>query len=352
MDPVRFGVIGCGVMGARHAAVAAEHDEFELVAVADIKPELVDKVAADTKPKRTYKDADALIADDEIEAVAIALPTGFRTAVALKAFAAGKHVILEKPIAMNAGEVEQLIEAAGDKLVGAVCSSRYWFFGCAQTATKLVADGTLGDLRVVHFRGMIKDGGPKPGPIPAWRVSHKLNGGGFWVNWACYDLNYVMGITGWQLKPKTVLAQTFPVAEHLPDRVAEGSDAEEHAIAFIRCENGTVLQLERGESLSIDVESTWQIIGSKASLRLDMLKGEDNKVYLDRTHADKALTTEVVWEGDHDHANTMIAPLLDFASGIRNGTQVATDLKRGLVMQKITDAIYKSAAEGRAVDIQ
>jgi predicted dehydrogenase len=351
MKPVRFGVIGCGVMGARHAAVAAERDEFELVAVADIKPELVEKVAADTKPKRTYASAEELLADDEIEAVAIALPTGFRTPIALKAFAAGKHAILEKPVAMNVGEVEQMIEAAGDKLVVAVCSSRYWFHDSSQLATKIVADGTLGDLRVVHFRGMLKDGGPKPHPIPAWRVSHKLNGGGFWVNWACYDLGYLMGITGWQLKPKTVLAQTFPVADHLPDRVAEGSDGEEHAIVLIRCENGTILQLERGESLSIDTESTWQIIGAKASLRLNMLELEDNKIFLDRTHPDKALTTEIVWEGKHDHAVTMSGPLLDFASGIRNGTQVAADLERSLVMQKITDAIYKSAAEGCAVEL-
>ncbi len=350
MEPVRIGVIGCGVMGVRHAAVVKEQDDMNLIAVADVREDVAQQVGEESDAKHVYTSAEEVIANKDIEAVVVAMPVNVRTPIALDAFAAGKHVLLEKPVAMNAGEVEQMIAARGD-LVAAVCSCRYRCFDSAKAATEVVARGELGDIRVLHFRGMLADGGPKTPPIPPWRVSRTLNGGGFWVNWACYDLDFLMGVTGWSLKPKLVLAQTWPVADDLPDRVAEGSDGEEHAIVLVHCEGGAVLSMERGESLPLDVESVWQVIGSKASLRLDMLELENNRVLLDRAHADGPVTTQVVWEGDNEHQTTMREPLIDFVRAIRSSDEPLTSLERGLVMQKITDAVYTSADEGRAVEI-
>jgi len=350
MQPVRIGVIGCGVMGDIHATQAAQQDEMTLTAVADVREDVAKAIGEKHGAQTVYTDVDALLPDKDIEAVTIALPAGIRGAIALRAFEAGKHVFLEKPVAMNVGEVEQMISVRGE-LVGAVASCRYRCFESAKVATDVVARGELGDIRIVHFRGMLQDGGPKSGPIPAWRVSRKLNGGGFWVNWACYDMDYLMGVTGWSLKPKLVLAQTWPISDYLPDRVAEGSDAEEHALALVHCEGGAVMSMERGESLAIDVPSTWNIIGSKAALRLDMFQAEGNQVLLDRSHPDGKPTTEVVWEGDNDQTAVHREPLVDYAMAIREGRDPLTSLERGLVLQKITDAIYQSADEGRAVEI-
>ena len=350
MQTVRVGVIGCGVQGMKHAKVAADEAGMQLAAVADLQSELAEKLGQEHGAQTIYDDSDKLLADDNVDAVAIALPTGVRTAVALKALKAGKHVLLEKPVAMNAEEVHQMIEARGDALTVGVCSSRYRFTSSAQAAKKIIDGGALGELRALHFRGMAPDKGPKS-KLPPWRVSRTLNGGGYWVNWACYDLDYLLGLTGWSLKPKHVLAQTFPIAEHLPRRVAEGSDAEEHALALVQCENGTALNLERGECVSIDCGSKWQIIGSKASLRLDMLGMEQNQVILDRTHPDEALSTEVAWEGDNDAWKVQSGPLIDLADAIREGRPPMTSLENALVMQQITDAIYESADEKKPVMI-
>lgn len=349
MNLVKIGVIGCGVMGKIHAEVAATSHGLQLFAVADVRREAAEQLAAQYNVQ-AYGSAKALLNDTALDVVVIALPTHLRTPIAFAALKAGKHVLLEKPVAMNVAQVKRLIAARGDRVV-AVCSSRYRFFDSARAAAAVIARGELGDIRVVHFRGMLKDNGPKNNP-PAWRVSRKLNGGGFWVNLACYDLDYMLGLTGWKLRPRVVLAQTWPVADHLPSRVAEGSDAEEHAIAFVRCDGGTVLNMERGESLSIDAESTWQIIGSKASLRLNMLKTEDNRVLLDRTEPASPLKTEIVWQGDLDNKSVHRGPLNDLAAAIRDNRPPMTSLENALVMQQITDALYASADKGKAITIR
>lgn len=350
MDPVRIGVVGCGVMGDIHASVFAAGDETSLAAVSDVREDVAKAIGEKHGAQHVYTDTDALLDNKDIEAVSIALPAGIRGGIALKAFEAGKHVMLEKPPAMNAGELEQMIALRGDR-VGAVASCRYRCTHSAKAATEVVARGALGDIRVVHFRGLLQDGGPKSGVIPPWRVNRKLNGGGFWVNWSSYDMDYLLGITGWTLKPRLVLAQTWPIGDDLPKRVAEGSDAEEHAIALVHCEGGAVLSMERGEAMPIDLPSTWNIIGSKAALRLDMLETNGNQVLLDRTHPDGKPTTEIVWEGDEEEFAKHREPMMDFARAIRTGSEPLTSLERGLVLQKITDALYLSADEGRAVEI-
>ena len=151
MEPVKVGVIGCGVIGSRHLSIASEASHIELVAAADlIEANRTNAVQRFNPPKMYSNDLD-LLNDDEIEAVVLAFPTQYRTEVALRAFERGKHVLIEKPIAMNAAEVEQLIAARGD-LISGCCSSRNRFSAAARLATQLIASGGLGDLRSVHCR--------------------------------------------------------------------------------------------------------------------------------------------------------------------------------------------------------
>ena len=94
-----------------------------------------------------------LLDDPEVEAVVLAFPTQYRTEVALRAFERGKHVLLEKPIAMNVDEVNQLIAARG-ALVSGCCSSRNRFNKAARLVTELITSGGLGELRTVHCRAL------------------------------------------------------------------------------------------------------------------------------------------------------------------------------------------------------
>ena len=220
MRPVRLGIIGCGVIGNHHVQNAAKSPQVELVAVADLIRERAHAAAAKAGISSCYYNDEDLLKDARVEAVVLAMPTGVRSPVAFKALRRGKHVLLEKPVANNAGEVKKMMALRGDRVVGC-CSSRYGFSGHSDAAVKCVESGALGKIRLVRIRAIHgAPAHPDPEP-PPWRESKALNGGGILVNWSCYDLDYVMRITGWRLQPKAVLARWWPVARQ--DEVVRGA---------------------------------------------------------------------------------------------------------------------------------
>jgi len=350
MKPINLGVIGCGVIGPTHIKAAGKSDLLNTIAVADSVEERARKVAQDFGIKKTYSSGEALIEDPEVEAVVLALPAGVRLGLALQAFSCGKHVLLEKPSAMNAAEIKQMMESRGE-LVCACCSSRYRFTESADFVTNFIASGALGKLRVVRCRATYAAGPPTVAPPPPWRVSKAMNGGGILVNWGCYDLDYLLGITGWSLKPKLVLAQTWSIPPQFECHVAPGSDAEEHFAAMIRCEGDTVIMFERGERVPAQSEDAWQLIGTNGSLQLRMISEKGKKIVFDNTSKERGVFSEVIWEGEEDSSRVHSGPVTDFAVAIRENRPPKTGLKQALVIQQITDAIYASAEQKKAIEI-
>ena len=207
---IKLGIIGCGVIGQTHIQTAAVLPGVSIVALADLREAVVREVAAKFNVPQTYNTAAALLANTQVDAVIIALPTAGRVQVVLQALAAGKHLLVEKPIGMNADEVRQMIAARGDRIAGC-CQSRMRLTTGARTATEFIAQGSLGDLRVIRCRAWAAAGPPPPQLPPVWRLNKQLNGGGILVNWGCYDLDYLLGLTGWRLQPRHVLAQTWQI---------------------------------------------------------------------------------------------------------------------------------------------
>lgn len=167
MAVVRLGVIGCGVIGRQHLKVAQKCSSLQVVAVADLREEVARETAKEFGIPRAYGSAEALLDDAEVEAVVLAFPTAGRAQVALQAFAGGKHVLVEKPVAMNADEVRQMIAAKGN-LVAGCCSSRHRFLPSAQVIKEALESGLLGDLRLIRIRAIRPAEGPPETPPPAW----------------------------------------------------------------------------------------------------------------------------------------------------------------------------------------
>jgi predicted dehydrogenase len=178
-----------------------------------------------------------------------------------------------------------------------------------------------------------------------------LNGGGILVNWGCYDLDYLLGITGWQLKPQTVFAQTWTVPRVFKSHIASGSDAETHYTALIRCEGDIVLSVERGEFMTMHSHADWEIIGTEGSLKLTMGDGKPESVIYNCTTTEGGVTSTTLAEVGNAPESQHSTPLSDFAAAIRENRQPSTSLEKALVVQKITDAIYASAETGSAVEI-
>src|SRR3954463_1160115 len=108
---LRVGVIGAGV-GALHLAGYTNIPEVEVIALAGLDDDRVRRVAAEYKVPRTYREYEDLLAAPDIDAVSICLPNALHAPVSIAALQAGKHVLVEKPLARHPDEARQILEAA------------------------------------------------------------------------------------------------------------------------------------------------------------------------------------------------------------------------------------------------
>lgn len=318
--------------------------------MADLDESAATAAARDFEIEAVYLDVNSLLRDSRVDAVVLAMPTGVRTPVALKALEHGKHTLMEKPVAMNAAEVQQLVETKGD-LVIACGSARFRLLESARAVADLLAAGIIGDLRVIRSRGVVPARKPPTTPPPPWRLSRALNGGGILMNWGCYDLDYLLGLTDWSLAPTTVLARSWPVPPHLSDHVAPGSDAETSVTALITCRDGTVIAFDRAEYTAATPEDVKEFVGSLGSLRLPMNPGTGKSITLRRSTATDGVIEEIVWTGDETHDTYHRRLLEDFAAAVRGDHPPATSIEQARTVARVTDAIYASADTGSAVEI-
>ncbi len=113
MQTVRLGVIGCGVIGPTHVQAASASPRIEMLAVADRIRERRERVAAEYAVPRTYAEGSELLADPDIDAVVLAVPAADRAELQFDALRLGKHLLLEKPVAMTAAARGTLALPAG-----------------------------------------------------------------------------------------------------------------------------------------------------------------------------------------------------------------------------------------------
>ena len=148
---VRVGVIGVGVMGTIHAEAYARHPLAELVAVSDLDPERAEAVAAKCG-RAVHVDTPALLARDDIDAVSICTPDQSHVEPTLTALEAGKHVLLEKPIATTLADADTIIRAAeqarGHLMLGFIVrfDPRY------ARVKEMLVGGELGELKAIYAR--------------------------------------------------------------------------------------------------------------------------------------------------------------------------------------------------------
>ena len=195
MDKVRFGIIGCGVIAPWHARGVTSTPEAELVAVCDVIEERAQKLSAEFGEPAVYTDHLKMLAEADIDAVCVCVPSGLHGPVTIDAAKHGKHVMCEKPIEITLPKIDAMIDAckqANTKL-GVIFQRR-----TAPMWTKIrnaINDGklgkmVLGDAYLKYYRSQdYYDSGD-------WRGTWELDGGGALMNQGvhCIDLQrWIMG---------------------------------------------------------------------------------------------------------------------------------------------------------------
>jgi predicted dehydrogenase len=147
----RVGIIGCGGMGHSHAKAWGQREDTDVVAAMDISQEAAQRLAEEHSVPATYTDYDEMLAKEELDIVSIPTWQGARAAPTIAAAKAGVKAILgEKPMADNLGNADDMIAACDAHSVKLAIGHQRRFNPAANEIRRLVADGAIGEPRIVH----------------------------------------------------------------------------------------------------------------------------------------------------------------------------------------------------------
>lgn len=252
MQPIRWGVIGVGRFGMIHAAALSSLPQVDLVALCTRNTARLKEAATAFDVRKTYNDFRRLLDDADVEAVSITTHWRDHCEIALAALAAGKHVLLEKPMAADRGECRQLLEAAaaakGYLLVGHVCR----FDPRITLAKEAIDAGRLGRIVSMHARRNL----PKaPGSLRLDKISPLMGDG-------IHDADLMMWFLGGP--PTRVYGRTIRVDQFTyPDVGWAMLEFGEEAVGVVE----TVWRLPENTPTVID--AVMEVIGTEGKLTID-----------------------------------------------------------------------------------
>lgn len=351
--PLRVGVIGAGI-GAMHLKYYARNPNVELIAVAGLDDDRVRKVAAEYHVPRTYREYTELLADRSIDAVSVCLPNFLHAPVSIAALEAGKHVLVEKPMALNTAECRRMLAAAAQHRRVLMVGFNRRFRGDVQWLKQHIATGALGKIYYARAFWMRRTGIPR---IGSWFVNREQSGGGPLVDLGVHVLDMAMFLLG-DPQARTVSASTYAAfgprgLKGWEGRVAAGDlgltyDVEDLATALIRLDGGATLQLEASwathSSASDDFGVT--LYGTEGGAELfvrDYTHTNTLRLFTDIGDRPVDLVPNVSGSGEDSGIINC------FVEAALRGESLSPTGAEGLRRTAVIEACYRSAAEGREV---
>lgn len=335
--PYRVAVIGCGLMGERRARAAAEHALTTPVVLVDRDATRAERLASALGVARAA-DWRSVIERPDVDVVAVCTPNGYLAEIGCAALAAGKHVLLEKPMGRSAAEASMLAEAqAVSGRVLKVGFNHRYHSGIAR-ALQLARGGELG--RLVNIRARYGHGG-RPGYEREWRGDPEMAGGGHLTDQGVHLLDLIYALVG---LPSHAVA-------FLQTAVWGLGRLEDNAFATLRFPNGEVAQLHTGMTQWKNLFSL-EIYGEDGSACVEGLSGSygpQRLVLARRSHeggppemSEMAFpTSDISWRHEWD----------DFVTGLTTGEMLHGSAADGVAVMRMLDVLYESARAGKVVGL-
>jgi predicted dehydrogenase len=320
VDVVRWGLIGCGDIAAKRVAEALRRSAGSaLVAVARARGELAADFAERHGARRWHGDWKALLRDDEIDAVYIATPVHLHAEQAVAAARAGKHVLCEKPMALDvAGGERMLAEARARGLRLGVAYYRHHYPVVARLR-QLLASGELGQPVLAQVQAFEAFDVPRDHPR-AWFLRRAEAGGGPMADFGCHRIEVLLDLLG-----PVAEAQGFPDNVRFRER-----DVEDTFVARMRFRSGAVALLGVTHAVH-ERRDTLEIFGTRGSAHVGVLNQGDLRV----------LTASGVREERHPPHPNLHQPLVeDFVAAVREGREPAVTGEVGLEVTRVLARLY------------
>jgi predicted dehydrogenase len=360
MDKLRVGVMGCR-MGRHHAKAALDAESTTLAALADPNAAAIARFwewsGLEPGALPVYDDYRTMIEAENLDAVAIALPTPMHTQASLFALEHEVHVLCEKPPTVDAGEMEAVAEAAAQNGLTYMFARQKRLTPQIREARERVLAGELGRVYHAESRWMRGRTIPFRG---GWGVN-KDHGGGVLLDLGIHQIDdawFAMGCP----QPVSVYAAMHCGMPHLaPDDLTLPYNADDATVGLIRFADGATLNFTVTFALNIDWHPEYRnparprekpdwielrLYGDRAGLDAWTFKLIDGDVtgIRTRTYAPRAAFTR--------HPTVFAAQMSEFARAIRAGDEPLNSAQQAVALMHMLDAVKASAESGRSIEIK
>ena len=330
---INVAILGLGRVGPSHAKTVQANPRVSLVALADADQVKLDRAAADYPRCATYRDYREVLARDDVQAVVICLPHWLHGQAAVDAIQAGKHVLIEKPLANTLEECQRVAEALVGKSLKFHVAHTQHFYPIVVKAKEVLDSGKIGRL-IMGIDTWYKP--LEPEKRPAWMLDRKL-GGGMMLMDGVHMIDRLL----WHVGSKVTAVKAMngnPIYPEIP--------ADDTAMAFLQFENGVVVTISRIAYRTGITQYGADYFGTSGQLKYRLPYGRfgENGLWVGQ---------DEVWQPIEVAKNNSLADQFDaFLDCIEKDTPPPVDVHHGLEVIRVMEAIERSGASGREVMIE
>ncbi len=248
--PVRVGLLGYGAIGHEHSRAVRAVDGLALAAVCDTSQERLDHASGAASGVATTTSAEALLERDDVDVVVVSTPPSSHASWALRAIAAGKHVVLEKPFAIRTAEADEVLAAADRAGLLAVVYQNRRFDPDHLAVRRIIERGDIGE--VFHIETFVGGYGH---PCNLWHSDEGVSGGAFY-DWGSHLLDQVLDLLPAPIDYVTAAAhkrQWFDVTN------------ADHSRVTIRFADGVEAEFTHSD-LAAALKPRWYVLGTRGAI--------------------------------------------------------------------------------------
>lgn len=328
---IRIGVIGCGFIGAYHARAVMACKDAELVAAAARTSSSLKRFSSQFPVPFTTTRTEELAAMPDLDAVAIGTPNALHAPQAMQMLKAGKHVLLEKPMAMNAAEGARILKAARQKRLCLQIGHNWRYDREVLYLQQVIRSGVLGKIIKTKGYGIHENWGPS-----GWFAKKSEAGGGALIDMGVHAIDTASFVLG-DPAPLSVYAK---IGTHFGTY-----DVDDTGVMMIEWKGGAVSVIESGWwHPHMDMpEAATQVFGTKGYAQIF-----PTELKLSVESALGRFKPEFPPRLDHCEQVMYNLQMQAFVQAVRKRAKPHPDGDHGVRIMKILDACYRSAKTGKA----
>jgi predicted dehydrogenase len=357
VDQVKVAIVGCGRISDLHALGYRGRDDARLVAVCDAKRGRAREKAREwgIAPDKVYADYQKLLADPEVDLVELLVPHHLHAGMTMEACRAGKHVSVQKPMALTAAEAEQMIQAATQAGVVLRVFENFVFYGPHVRAKQMIEAGEIGEPQMIRLHvgtGRSETGWKVPLSAWLWRFRESTCGGGPLVFDHGYHLFSLAHSLMGPVERVVAWLDTSPVGGGIPRQVAEIDAPATIMFQFKAPRRYGVLDFTHTPGMVMDSiyysdDDRVEVIGERGILFVNRCTARTVDLPALMLFRD-GKTTAIPVEGVEWH-ESFVACTRHLLEVLRSGAPPVLDGPTGKAVLQFTLAAQISAREGREI---